>query len=177
LAPPRGRAHVLFLLGAARSRAASSSPRWADASPRGNRGKHRAPSDGDDQFSSWSPIISPPAGSRAALFASSLYRAPGRDGQAPVRFSVLEAGCNHAEVVDLTLVVWPRERPLHTLRKALYSKRCMERDNKKHRPDLVTLRRRDTPDPRRRLLRKRVDEMMCPKSGTEFSCEGTSAFR
>jgi hypothetical protein len=28
--------------------------------------------------------------------------------------------CNHADMVDLALVVWPREQPVHSLRKALF---------------------------------------------------------
>jgi hypothetical protein len=55
--------------------------------------------------------------------------------------------CHHTEVVDLTLVVWPRERPVYTLRKALYCRPCLERDGKKRRPDRVALRMRNTAGP------------------------------
>lgn len=55
--------------------------------------------------------------------------------------------CNHSETVDLALVVWPRERPIHTLKKALYCRRCQDVYGKKRRPDLVALRMREAPGP------------------------------
>jgi hypothetical protein len=61
-----------------------------------------------------------------------------------LRFS---AGCNHAEVVDLALVIWPRERPVHTLKRALYCGKCLQTSQTKRRPDLIGLRERVTPDP------------------------------
>jgi hypothetical protein len=55
--------------------------------------------------------------------------------------------CNHAHTVDLALVIWPRERPVHTMRRALYCARCEKGHGKKRRPDLVGLRLRKEPDP------------------------------
>ena len=55
--------------------------------------------------------------------------------------------CNHMDVVDLTLVIWPRQRPIHTLRRALYCAKCLKRSEKKRRPDLMRLRTRAAPDP------------------------------
>src|ERR1700761_8414898 len=34
--------------------------------------------------------------------------------------------CNHGEVVDLVLVIWPRDRPIHTLGPKLYCQKCQE---------------------------------------------------
>jgi hypothetical protein len=67
-------------------------------------------------------------------------------------YELLEVRCKfclHAELVDLveiTLVSWSRDKPVHSLRRALYCKRCMEDTGKKRRPDLVSLRER-LPDP------------------------------
>lgn len=55
--------------------------------------------------------------------------------------------CKHTQTVDLTEVIWPRERPVHTLRKALYCQRCMKEDGRKRRPDLLALRARETAGP------------------------------
>jgi hypothetical protein len=49
--------------------------------------------------------------------------------------------------VDLALVIWPRERPIHTIRKALYCAKCEKGHGKKRRPDLIGLRPRNEPDP------------------------------
>src|ERR1700759_2737546 len=32
--------------------------------------------------------------------------------------------CSHGEVVDLAEVIWPRDRQIYTLQRALYCKRC-----------------------------------------------------
>jgi hypothetical protein len=63
--------------------------------------------------------------------------------------------CNHAEMVDLTEVVWPREKPVHTLRKVLYCARCKRERGQKRRPDLIGLRTRPEPDPEAPARRKR----------------------
>lgn len=55
--------------------------------------------------------------------------------------------CNHTEVVDLALVIWPRERPIHTLRRVLYCAKCLKRSERKRRPDLIKLRPRPSDDP------------------------------
>lgn len=55
--------------------------------------------------------------------------------------------CNHTELVDLALVIWPRERPIHTLKRALYCGACLKNYEKKRRPDLIGLRVRQNPNP------------------------------
>jgi hypothetical protein len=35
-------------------------------------------------------------------------------------------GCNHADTLDLAVVVWPRSRPVHTLKRALYCAKCLK---------------------------------------------------
>jgi hypothetical protein len=65
-------------------------------------------------------------------------------------FELLEVQCrqcNHNEFVDLKLVIWPREKPVHTLRQVLYCARCEQRHGKKRRPALVGLCVREKPDP------------------------------
>src|SRR6201995_3744565 len=47
--------------------------------------------------------------------------------------------CNHGEVVDLELVVWPRTRPIHTIQRALYCRKCEATYGKKRRPALTGL--------------------------------------
>lgn len=54
--------------------------------------------------------------------------------------------CGHESLVDLTLVIWPRERGVHTLAKALRCQACRD-ERSKARPDLVALRPRHVPDP------------------------------
>lgn len=55
--------------------------------------------------------------------------------------------CNHSDVVDLALVIWPREKEVASLRQALFCRRCQATYGSKRRPDLVGLRRRDEPAP------------------------------
>jgi hypothetical protein len=55
--------------------------------------------------------------------------------------------CNHADMVDLTELIWPREKPVHSLRGLLYCTPCRRHYGKKRRPDLVGLRMRDIPGP------------------------------
>ena len=55
--------------------------------------------------------------------------------------------CNHAQTVDLAEVIWPRERPVHTIRKALYCAKCEKGHGKKRRPGLIGLRLRNESDP------------------------------
>jgi hypothetical protein len=55
--------------------------------------------------------------------------------------------CNHADLVDLADVIWPRERPVHTLRRALYCRRCQTEYGTKRRPFLLGLRVRQKPAP------------------------------
>jgi hypothetical protein len=47
-------------------------------------------------------------------------------------------------------VIWPRERPVHTIRRALYCARCEKGHGKKRRPDLVGLRMREEPSRRQK---------------------------
>ena len=55
--------------------------------------------------------------------------------------------CNHTQTVDLALVIWPRERPVHMIRRALYCAKCEKGHGKKRRPDLISLRMRNEPEP------------------------------
>jgi hypothetical protein len=55
--------------------------------------------------------------------------------------------CNQTQMVDLTLVIWPRQRPVHTLRRVLFCAMCAKRSERKRRPDLIGLRVRKEPDP------------------------------
>jgi hypothetical protein len=55
--------------------------------------------------------------------------------------------CNHTDTIDLVEVVWPRSRPVHTLRRALFCAKCRKRSDRKRRPDLIGLRPRKEPDP------------------------------
>jgi hypothetical protein len=55
--------------------------------------------------------------------------------------------CNHGDIVDLALVIWPREKPIHTIAPKLYCRRCMETYRRKRRPALMGLRIRDEPQP------------------------------
>lgn len=64
--------------------------------------------------------------------------------------------CNHTEFVDLSLVVWPRDRGVHTLRKALYCTPCQQTRRVKVRPDLVGLRARPDPEPSAPARRNRA---------------------
>jgi len=65
--------------------------------------------------------------------------------------------CGHASLVDLTEVVWPREKPVHTLAKVLPCRACRD-ERKKVQPDLVAWRPRlqpqgDPPAAKRRASR------------------------
>ena len=50
-------------------------------------------------------------------------------------------GAANESLVDLTEVVWPREKPVHTLAKVLRCQACKD-ERKKPQPDLVALRPR-----------------------------------
>lgn len=62
--------------------------------------------------------------------------------------------CRHGQLVDLTLVIWPREKPIHSLRKVLYCAPCLRTAGKKRRPNLVGLRMREEPGPAAPAARK-----------------------
>jgi hypothetical protein len=47
--------------------------------------------------------------------------------------------CGHESLVDLIEVLWPREKPVHTLAKVLRCQVCKDERKKPH-PDLVALR-------------------------------------
>jgi hypothetical protein len=64
--------------------------------------------------------------------------------------------CNHTDLVDLTLSIWPRSEQVHTLRRVLYCKRCMIEHGRKCRPDLVALRERPEPEPSAPAAAKRI---------------------
>jgi hypothetical protein len=53
--------------------------------------------------------------------------------------------CGHESLVDLTEVVWPREKPVHTLAKVLRCRVCKD-ERKKVQPDLVALRMKNPPE-------------------------------
>jgi hypothetical protein len=55
--------------------------------------------------------------------------------------------CNHSELVDLTELIWPREKPVHTLKGVLFCQPCRSTYGRKRRPDLLGLRRREKPQP------------------------------
>jgi hypothetical protein len=55
--------------------------------------------------------------------------------------------CGHEDRVDLALVVWPREKPVHSLGKALECRPCKRDGRPKQRPDLVALVGRPQDDP------------------------------
>jgi hypothetical protein len=55
--------------------------------------------------------------------------------------------CNHGDLVDLALVIWPREKPIHTLAPKLYCRQRLETYGRKRRPPLTGLRMRDEPGP------------------------------
>jgi hypothetical protein len=63
--------------------------------------------------------------------------------------------CNHTQVVDLTLVIQPRQRPVHTLRRVLFCAKCAKRSEQKRRPDLIGLRPRPSDDPSAPATQKR----------------------
>jgi hypothetical protein len=64
--------------------------------------------------------------------------------------------CGHESLIDLTEVVWPREKPVHTLANVLRCQACKD-ERKKPQPDLVALRSRhpegDPPVAKRRAAR------------------------
>jgi hypothetical protein len=53
--------------------------------------------------------------------------------------------CGHESLVDLALVIWPREHQVHTLERALGCQTCRRAGDRKSRPDLVALRMRNPP--------------------------------
>lgn len=73
-------------------------------------------------------------------------------------FELLEVHCKRCgrqQMVDLTLVIWPRENQIHTLEGPLRCQRC-RREGRKSQANLVALHRRPEPDPERpAIARKR----------------------
>jgi hypothetical protein len=53
--------------------------------------------------------------------------------------------CNHTALVDPAELIWPREKPVHTLRGILFCRPCRDTYGKKRRPDLVGLRSKEKP--------------------------------
>lgn len=47
--------------------------------------------------------------------------------------------CGHADTIDLELVIWPREHPVHTLAKALECRECRKAGHRRRRPHLIRL--------------------------------------
>ena len=64
--------------------------------------------------------------------------------------------CNHTELVDLILLIWPREKPVHSLRPVLFCRPCQQNSGLKRRPDLVALRVRENQDPAAPAARRRA---------------------
>jgi hypothetical protein len=67
--------------------------------------------------------------------------------------------CNHAQTVDLADVIWPRERPIHTIRRALYCAKCEKGHGEKRRPDLTALRVRPSDASPTPAIAKRRDDL------------------
>jgi hypothetical protein len=66
------------------------------------------------------------------------------------KHTLLEVGCRHCrhtEIIDLALVVQPRDKPVHMMRHSLYCGRCQRLANRKRRPALVALRPSEDPQP------------------------------
>ena len=55
--------------------------------------------------------------------------------------------CGHTDLVDLTLVVWPRDNQVHTLERALGCRPCKSEGRKKSRPELIALQTRHPTEP------------------------------
>jgi hypothetical protein len=65
-------------------------------------------------------------------------------------YSLLEVRCDHCkhtEIIDLALVVQPRERQVALMRNYLYCSPCQRTLGKKRRPDLIGLRPIGDPQP------------------------------
>ncbi|MET4477974.1 hypothetical protein [Bradyrhizobium sp. F1.13.3] len=65
-------------------------------------------------------------------------------------FPLLEVRCEHCkhfEIIDLSLVVQPRDRQVALMRNFLYCGRCQRSLGKKRRPDLIGLRQNGDPRP------------------------------
>src|SRR5262249_50698875 len=55
--------------------------------------------------------------------------------------------CKHTEIIDLALVVQPRDRQVALMRSFLYCSPCQRTLGRKRRPDLIGLRPIDDPQP------------------------------
>jgi hypothetical protein len=55
--------------------------------------------------------------------------------------------CGHRDRVNLLDVVWPRDRPIHTLAKALFCRPCRDSSGVTRRPNLVALSMPSDPTP------------------------------
>jgi hypothetical protein len=65
-------------------------------------------------------------------------------------YSLLEVRCGHCkhtEIIDLALVVQPRDRQVALMRNYLYCSPCLRRVGRKRRADLIGLRPVDDPQP------------------------------
>jgi hypothetical protein len=72
-------------------------------------------------------------------------------------FPLLEVQCRRCaryEVVDLKLLIWPRENQVHTLANVLRCQRCT-REGSKSKANLIALRKRPEPEPDRPAAAKR----------------------
>jgi len=84
-----------------------------------------------------------------ALFIGELdHRSPTIAAAIAGGFPLLEVRCEHCkhtEMIDLALVVQPRDRQVALMRNFLYCSPCQRKLGRKRRPDLIGLR--PTPDP------------------------------
>ena len=63
--------------------------------------------------------------------------------------------CTHASTINLSEVIWPKRKGVHTMRYALACKRCSDQE-RKSRPNLIALRPNDSDGPNtKRLSRNR----------------------
>jgi hypothetical protein len=89
--------------------------------------------------------------SAAASLPSRRYRA-----RIDAGFELLEVACKRcgrSELVDLPLVIWPRDKPVHTLEKPLRCQRCKEM-GRRSQTNLVSLQPRRPPDTQARNARR-----------------------
>jgi len=62
--------------------------------------------------------------------------------------------CAHSDRVDLREVIWPRQKQVHTLARALTCRNCKAQGNKKSRPNVMGLdtSEPDPPSPREQIM-------------------------
>jgi len=53
--------------------------------------------------------------------------------------------CRSVRFVDLTEVIWPRDKPVHTLRRVLFCQQCKVATGRMYRPQMIALRSPEPP--------------------------------